>query len=242
MTGPAQPRPRRRRRSSALGGGTIAAAALMVAAVATLAGNDPLAVATEPAFDLEPSSGASPSPAANGSVPTTVAGGVAGSPGRGFTAASPTGGRGDGEVPTIPAEAAAPPAAPGGGDAAPPSTPDPEAATPAVVSPVLQFFAFGGRVGMPLVCSLTAGAAGPALTDPAVAAIAGEIVSSCASSANQGADALLELDRNLAALAAANPVVQPALDELAASLEAARDVPFGRSLVQLAALVRFLRG
>jgi hypothetical protein len=116
--------------------------------------------------------------------------------------------------------------------------------TTVIVHPTLQLLAFGGQIGMPLVCSLAIGGAGPALSAPGVSAAVGQILSACVAGANQGADSLRALDAQLTALAAINPAVGPALDQLATALEAAStaDAPFVTYLLQISALIRFFRG
>jgi hypothetical protein len=113
-----------------------------------------------------------------------------------------------------------------------------------VVSPVLQLMSLGGRVVVPLVCSVAAGAAGSAITDPTTSAVVAKLVATCATMANQGADELGTLDASLAQLAAVNPTVRPWLDRLAAAFRqaASANIPFARSVMDLAALLQFLSG
>jgi hypothetical protein len=60
--------------------------------------------------------------------------------------------------------------------------------------------------------------------------------------ANQGADGLHTLDASLAQLAVVNPAVRPWLDRLAAAFRqaASANIPFARSVMDLAALLQFL--
>jgi hypothetical protein len=104
--------------------------------------------------------------------------------------------------------------------------------------------ALGGQVAVPLVCSVAAGAAGSNITDPTISAVVANVVASCASTANKGADALRTLDTNLAQLAVINPAVRPLLTQLAAAFKqaAGSGVPFVQSVEDLAALLQFLNG
>ena len=217
----------------------VASVALLALTVVSLATNDPLRRTSTRAVAATngPSSASTAAGAAATQAGTASTAAAGASTSRGTTTAGVT---------TEPSVGAPPAGSPNGPSA--PWTPSPTGPAPdtttAIVSPTLRLFALGGRVMMPLICSVAASAAGPAFTDPNVAAIAGQIVSTCVAQANQGADGLLQLDKDLNQLAALNPAVRPALEQLAVALDSASksSFPFASSLAQLAALVRFFRG
>lgn len=235
---PRRPRPVRRRTRHLRRVGAGAVLALLAVTVGALVTNSPLDAATSgtgvtveatgPTDTLTlgaPTAGAAPSTGALGSLDGGV--GASGLDGDVL-------GTADGS--TVPAPGTSPetPSA----DGTPPSE------TPVVLHPTLQLLAFGGQIGMPLLCSLAISSAGPALSDPGVSAVVGQILQACVTGANQGADALRSMDAQLSALAAVNPAVGPVLDQLAAELDAAStaDAPFITYLIQISTLIRFFRG
>lgn len=219
---------------------SAASAVLLVVTVASLVTNDPLHRAATRTVAAANGPTALPTATA-GPATSTATGGGATTGGGSNTAGGP-----GSSAATGPAVSAPPP-----GSSTGPTSPGPTGSTSptpgtsvAVFSPTLRLFALGGRVLMPLVCSVAAGAVGPALTDPNIAAIAAQVVATCVTQANQGADGLVQLDRDLNQLAAINPTVRPALEQLAAALDTASQdtFPFASLLSQYAALVRFFSG
>jgi hypothetical protein len=233
---PRRPRPARPRTRPLRRVGIGAVVALLAVTVGALVTNSPLDAATSGSGVSVDVAGTADAPATDvptgGSVPSS-------------SAFSPTdGGVGANDldlgVGAVAGSVGAAGPTPGGastGAAAP-------AESTVIVHPVLQLFAFGGQIGMPLICSLAIGGVGPALSDPGVSAVVGQILAACVSGANQGADSLRALDAQLSALAAINPAVGPVLDQLAAALDSAStaDAPFLTYLLQISALVRFFRG
>jgi hypothetical protein len=234
-----------RRRAALRGGAALGAAALIAVTVGTLAVNDPLD--TSVGTGLGPVAATPPPPSTagvEGPAPASPASqiGAGGQDGGSLGALGALGGSGleDSLAIGAPAPTATgAPATSGGSAGETPAPAGPDRLT--VVSPTLQLLAFGGQIGMPLLCSLAAGTLGPALSDPGVSAVVGQIHTTCVSMANQGADQLRALDDSLTALAAVDPAARAALDGLATALDtaAATDAPFARYLLQISALVRF---
>ncbi|HWA40050.1 MAG TPA: hypothetical protein VG712_00465, partial [Gemmatimonadales bacterium] len=77
----------------------------------------------------------------------------------------------------------------------------------AVVTPVLKVFAFGSKVGMPLLCNVAFSAVFAQIPDPGLAQVATAVVTACVDGSTQGSVALQELNRQLGALEAINPSV-----------------------------------
>jgi hypothetical protein len=111
----------------------------------------------------------------------------------------------------------------------------------AVVTPVLKVFAFGSKVGMPLLCNVAFSAVIGQLPDPTLAQLATAIVTSCVNAGTQGNDALAALNQQLTALEAINPAVSPLVDALVATFNAAGapGVPFSQSLTALGDLIAY---
>jgi hypothetical protein len=244
----ARPRgaPRRHRGLRRLG--TSAVVALLAVTVGSLATNRPLAVANSGAgVAVAPSPGPSnavSSPAPSGPIEPSAAGGLGlGAPLGGLGAGGPSGSAALGAGGAAGSSASSPGVTGAGGVSGAGSSPSAAPGT-VIVHPTLQLLAFGGQVGMPLLCTVAISAAGPALTDPGVSAVVAQIQQACVTGANQGADGLRALDQQLSALAAVNPAVRPVLDSLASSLDAAARVnaPFVTYLLQISALVRFFDG
>jgi hypothetical protein len=248
---PIEPAPRRgrrpsRRRAALRGGAALGAAAIIAVTVATLVVNDPLD--TSVGTGLGPVATVPPAPSTTGvdgpasaPAPSQTAAG-SGQDGGSLGALGALGGSGLDDSVAIGAPAPAAtgtPVASSGGAGETPAPAGPDRLT--IVSPTLQLLAFGGQIGMPLLCSLAAGTLGPALSDPGVSAVVGQIHTTCVSMANQGADQLRALDDSLTALAAVDPAARSALTGLATELDAAAatQAPFARYLLQISALVRF---
>ena len=134
---------------------------------------------------------------------------------------------------------------PGGdetGDAVGPGAPaaagDPNVA---VITPVLKVFAFGSKVGLPLLCNVAFSAVIAQLPDPNLAQLATTIVTSCVTNGVEGGAALVALNQQLTALEAINPAVAPLVDALVATFNAAGapGVPFSQSLIALGDLIAY---
>jgi hypothetical protein len=216
-------------------GARLAAAGLAVAAIGALAiGKD--------ATGSQALSVVSPTP---GGTATSVAPSIAGSPAADVArleqALAPVFG---GTAPTITdAGAIAPPLSSDDGTTSVTVAPDGSAGSGkvAVVSGTLYSFAFGSKVALPLVCNAAVGGLTTAVTDPDVARVLTQISQSCTEYGNQGSAALLGLEQDLNALAAANPALDPLIEQFTGLLTAAADsgVPFADSVRQLVALVDF---
>jgi hypothetical protein len=111
----------------------------------------------------------------------------------------------------------------------------------AVVTPVLKVFAFGSKVGMPLLCNVAFSAVIAQVPDPGLAQVATTIVTACVDGGTSGNTALQELNRQLGALEAINPAVSPLVDTLVATFNAAGapGVPFSQSLTALGDLIAY---
>jgi hypothetical protein len=226
------------------GAAALAAAALIAVTIGTLVVNDPISTATgtglgpvdtTPALAAPPTAAVAAPAVAPPALPPTTATDLADHLDQSLAGLG-------GSVPTdvvAPPPPVAPPAT--GGAAGPGSAAETGPDRLTIVSPTLQLLAFGGQIGMPLLCSLAAGSLGPALSDPGVSAVVGQIQTACVAMANQGADQLRALDDGLTALAAVDPAARAALDGLASALDAAAatDAPFARYFLQISALVRF---
>ena len=123
----------------------------------------------------------------------------------------------------------------------PTSTPPEASQEVAVVGPLLRVFAFGSRVGLPLLCSVSASALASQVPDPAVAEVITTVVLSCLDFGSQGDEALRAMSEQLSALSAANPALNPIIEALADTFNTAgaQGVPFAESLVALGELVGF---
>ena len=113
------------------------------------------------------------------------------------------------------------------------------------MSGVLKVTAFGSDIGLPLLCSVVVGGFGPVLTNPAVSNLAAAITSSCVTSGKSGSAALLALNSHLAALAAADPALDPAISGLAGVFNAVGSqsgVPFASSLTSIGEMIDFFVG
>jgi hypothetical protein len=131
------------------------------------------------------------------------------------------------------------------GPSGPGPAPAPAPKNITVLSTVLQASAFGSHVVLPLLCGVGIGAFGPFLTDPNLAQLATTISSSCVKYGNEGQAAFTALNNNLAALAAANPAVDPFIAQLAKmfnTVGSGDGVPFASSLIQLGQLISFFEG
>jgi hypothetical protein len=137
-------------------------------------------------------------------------------------------------------EAPSTPTAPGGtADSTTPTVArDPNVA---LVTPVLKVFAFGSKVGMPLLCNVAFSAVIAQVPDPGLAQVATTIVTACVDGGTQGNAALQELNQQLGALEAINPAVSPLVDALVATFNAAGapGVPFSQSLTALGDLIAY---
>jgi hypothetical protein len=111
----------------------------------------------------------------------------------------------------------------------------------AVVTPVLKVFAFGSKVGMPLLCNVAFSAVFAQIPDPGLAQVATAVVTACVDGSTQGSVALQELNRQLGALEAINPSVSPLVDTLVETFNAAGapGIPFSQSLTALGDLIAF---
>jgi hypothetical protein len=215
----------------------LAAAGLAVVAVGALAIGDD-ATGSQPLSVVSPTTGG---------PTTTVVPSIAGSPAADVArleqALAPVFG---GTAPTITdAGAIAPPLSADAGTAGGAAPPADTAGSGrvAVVSGTLYSFAFGSKVALPLVCNAAVGGLTTAVTDPNVARVLTQISQSCTEYGNQGSDALLGLEQDLRSLAAANPALDPLIEQLTGLLTAAADsgAPFADSVRQLVALVDFFR-
>jgi len=180
------------------------------------------------------SSAAGASPASG--VPQTGAGSVTG-PASGGSA---TGGRSSGGAGSSPSTGGT--GSPGGG-----ATPTTSAGSPsvAVASGLLDITAFGSNIGLPLLCNVAIGSLGPVLTNPAVSDVAAAVTSSCVADGTSGSVALLALNSKLAALAVANPALDPAITGLADAFNSAGSqsgVPFASSLIAMSNIIAFFVG
>jgi hypothetical protein len=212
--------------------------AAVIAPLAGTSGGSPGATASTPAA----SAGSGGSDASTGGAPLAASTGPADDVGA-VAARSP------GPAASTPGPAPGPAlsTAPSGSSTGPTTTTTaaPGTASPAVVSGVLDVFAFGSEIGLPLLCGVAVGAAGPALADPALAQVATTIGSSCTSFGNEGSAALTKLDQQLSALAAANPAVDPVVDGIASIFNGAgsdTSIPFADEMTELGQLVQFFGG
>ena len=126
----------------------------------------------------------------------------------------------------------------------PPPAPSSGAANVAVLSGVLSTFAFGSQVGLPLLCGAAIGGFSPLFSNPVLAKVALTITSSCVSYGNQGAAALTAMNQRLAALAAADPTVNPVIIKLAALFNSlgANGVPFASMMIEIGQMITFFQG
>jgi hypothetical protein len=145
---------------------------------------------------------------------------------------------GTGSVLPSPIPSPSPSPSPGSGPRAP-------SQNVAVVSNILQASAFGSHVVLPLLCGVAIGGFGPFLANPALAKLATTISSSCVVYGNDGAAAFTAMNKSLAALAAANPALDPLIAQLAKmfnTIGSTGGVPFASSLIQLAQFIAFFEG
>lgn len=111
----------------------------------------------------------------------------------------------------------------------------------AVIGPLLKVFSFGSRVGMPLLCNVGSANLATVLAPAGVSPLIATIAESCVTFGNQGSEALIALDLQLRSLAAANPVLVPAIQALADVFNnlGASGLPFADSVIALGQLIRY---
>lgn len=214
---------------------TAVVGAFGLLALAVVAGHDLGAAGDELSTTSTPAPPVGSGPSA--AVPSSGGAAGTGAGGSGSTAGGVAGGE-----PGTNSPAASSGSTPPGRTAPTPTTAAPPAPTEvAVVGPLLRVFAFGSRVGMPLLCSVAASALASQVPDPNVASVITTVVTSCIEFGSEGDVALRAMSEQLSALSAANPAVNPLVHALADAFNTAgsEDVPFAESLVALGTLVSF---
>jgi hypothetical protein len=228
-----------------VGGAVAAAFALVSLAVVSTHDRTPKGTAGVTVVGTSPASGGTAAPAAPtgpAAQVTAVLGPLA--PALGLTPADvatfgsgATGGTGSpSEPPAGTSDTSA--GSTGGGTS---GTTAPQAPNVAVITPVLKVFAFGSKVGMPLLCNVAFSAVIGQIPDPGLAQVATAIVTACVDGGTQGNAALQALNAQLGALEAINPAVSPLVDALVATFNAAGapGVPFSQSLTALGDLIAY---
>jgi hypothetical protein len=227
-------------------------AILLVATLAAMARG--LRTGARQTFSIQPVGSTSSQPGSNPSQP--ISGSAGTSPPSGAIPALPSDeqagpsgssalGDADTGGPAGPTTAGAPtPPSPGqpdtGTGAATPPTPAAPTTKPAVISQTLAIFSFGTLVGFPLLCNVATSTLGSGIPNPEVAAVAAQISLACTDASTEGVSGSADLNQRLAILAAINPAVDPAIDQLASVVDAAGS---GSQLAdffdQAAALIRY---
>jgi hypothetical protein len=115
---------------------------------------------------------------------------------------------------------------------------------PAIIGVTLRFLQFGSGAGLPLACSVATSALNSGISDPAFIQLTSGIAAGCVEFGTTGAQALAQLDEQLAALAALNPLLVPGIEAFADLVDAfaQQGPPFQNFIEQLVSILRFFKG
>jgi hypothetical protein len=124
--------------------------------------------------------------------------------------------------------------------------------SPAIVGPMLDFFAFGSSVGVPTVCSLATGALGGGAAEygfgDAISPLLLAMVNGCDTVSTQGSAYVLQGQQMSQPLVAWNPYLNPAIGQVAASTtQVGTDygdalAPFGPTIAGLGGTIAWFEG